>query len=94
MLAYPQRFVCRDTIRRALLYRPARLNLHDVTTVPLAVMFEDVDEVTPADFDFVPRVLWVFEHPRDVEVFNRIEEEAHEFTRGRNRPTHYTNSEQ
>ena len=70
MLSNPQWVLRLHTTRRAFLGRPSRVDLYHVTRVLLAVMFEDGDEVTPPYLCLVPRVLWVFEHPFDVEVFN------------------------
>ena len=68
MLANPDWFPHPNPARRALVGRPARVNLDDVTPVLVAVVFED-DEVAPPDLCLVPRVLRGFEHSSHGEVF-------------------------
>lgn len=69
MVAHPQRFLRNHPTRRALLRRPLWINREDVTVVLFAVVLERLDENTPPDLVFVPRVPTSFQHPFDVEVF-------------------------
>ena len=70
MFSNPQRLVRRNAARRALFGRSTWIDLHNVTRVFLPVMFKDSDEVTPPHLGLVPRVLWGFEYPFHVEVFD------------------------